>query len=742
MSFRFTKLLQAIRAGGVVDLGIPSFYLNLSSPTNATIAGAQGRGTITSTAGNVINLSISPSRTIGIAPLYVNFDMTGTTKTGESNPTHNLNYEMNFGDSGAGVWANGVQSNNSKNIGRGPVTGHVFETPGTYVVGGVASDATYADAKTGVITVLDPEVMFNAPYGDTVCLTISGTSVGAPAGSTVYTIGSDMKTAIDTYKASNRRLLFCKGDAWTCSAQITLTNLTNFTIDGYGSGGVPATFGRATTMVSVTPGVMKTTGGADSIFVISSGNADIKICNIRINGNPTSMPASSISDVNGLLFYKVEIRNHAWGWNVNGGAGNVAVTPKQTCFYECLTDQVYGDPFIDALSGTVSFTSGTPGTITWANHHGLYAREVKFTGSVPPELTSGTYYRVYSASITANTFQLTADIAGGGAPINFSTSGTCTATWRSLGGGVGVYAALTQGGIMGCYLDNCNYGEQTMRIPFIDRGHINNNYIARPNQSKNVLKIHSVTHTYQPTWSEKFVVSANVLDSRNGYSYDLTATPPVTETGDCSIVVGSGGNGDIGGEWVRDGILDSNYTYGCRGNPKSILSFAGVNCPNMTVRNNIGDFAVGDGVSTYSTPYIYTAICMVGMAAGPVEPTSGIRIYNNTLYSNLANPESCQFVRGNTVDTVAIKNNVWYLPHRPENFQYGVFSGSGNSGIDATNNTTSHLTNPNFAAMPPVALADWRPTSGYATTGGAVLPVVRDINNAVRTSATLGAVKP
>lgn len=745
MSFRFTKLLRAIRVGGVVDLGIPALYLNLSNNVNVSLARTQVRGNITGSVSGVINLNISPSRTTGIAPLYVNFDMTGTTKVGEPNPTHNLNYEVNFGDSGAGNWAKGVQSAGlvSKNIGRGPVTGHVYETPGTYVVSGVASDATNADTKTGIITVLDPEVMFNAPYGDTVCLTTSGTSAGAPAGSTVYTVGSDMKTAVDNYKASNRRLLFCKGDAWTCSAMITLSNMSNFTIDGYGAGGVAAAFGRPTTMVSVTPGVMKTTGGADSLFLVSSGNTDIKVCNLRINANPTVQPSSSTSSVNGLLYYKVEIRGHAWGWNVNSSSGNTPVIPRQVCFYECLTDQVYGDPFINPQSATVSFASGTPGVITWVGHHGLHAREVVFTGAVPPELTSGTYYRVHSATRTANTFQVTTDIQGAGTPIAFSTSGTCTGTFRSLGGGVSVYAALNQGGIMGCHLDNCNNGEQTMRIPFINSGHINNNYIARPNQSKNILKIHSVTHAYFPVWSEKFVVGANVFDSRGGYSYDLTATPPVTETGDCSIVVGSGGNGSIGGEWVRNGILENNYTYGCRGNPKSNLSFAGVNCPNMTVRNNIGDFAVGDGISPYSTPYIYTSVYMVGMTAGPIEPTSGVRVYNNTLYSNLTNPSSCQFTRGFTADAVEVKNNVWYLPNRVEDFQYGVFyDGGSNTGLDATNNTTSHLTNPNFAAMPPVALTDWRPTSGYAISGGATIPVTRDFNNAARTVASLGAVKP
>lgn len=140
---------------------------------------------------------------------------------------------------------------------------------------------------------------------------------------------------------------------------------------------------------------------------------------------------------------------------------------------------------------------------------------------------------------------------------------------------------------------------------------------------------------------------------------------------------------------------------------------------------------------------------MVGVGAGPGETTSGIRIYNNTLYSNLANPESCQFIRtSGVVSDIKIKNNLWYLPNRLENFQYGlIYNDLGlATGIDAPAlyNTSSHLANPHFAVMPPVALADWRPTSGYAVDGGTAVPVLRDFNNNNRIGGAydMGAVLP
>lgn len=105
-----SPLQRALIAGGVTAPARTypaSFNVLLSSPVGATIADGTGVVTITNT-GGVITPSVSAARTSGVAPLYVNFDATGTTSTASTNPTHELLYSWTFDDAGAGNWANGV----------------------------------------------------------------------------------------------------------------------------------------------------------------------------------------------------------------------------------------------------------------------------------------------------------------------------------------------------------------------------------------------------------------------------------------------------------------------------------------------------------------------------------------------------------------------------------------------------------------------------------------------------------
>ena len=91
------------------------------------------------------------------------------------------------------------------------------------------------------------------------------------------------------------------------------------------------------------------------------------------------------------------------------------------------------------LRSTVAISIATPGVVTW-NAHGLGANDpVKFTttGALPTGLTANTTYYVVGASVTANTFQVSA--TAGGAAINTTgtQSGTHTATNAAYGDGDG-----------------------------------------------------------------------------------------------------------------------------------------------------------------------------------------------------------------------------------------------------------------------------------------------------------------
>lgn len=91
----------------------------------------------------------------------------------------------------------------------------------------------------------------------------------------------------------------------------------------------------------------------------------------------------------------------------------------------------YANLFSALMKQAVATISiATPGVVTW-NGHGLFANDpVKFTttGALPTGLTAGTTYYVVGASITTNTFQVSA--TAGGAAI--ATSGTQSGVHKGI----------------------------------------------------------------------------------------------------------------------------------------------------------------------------------------------------------------------------------------------------------------------------------------------------------------------
>jgi hypothetical protein len=718
-----------------------------------------------SSASATFTASLAASRVSGVAPLYVNFDATGTTHHQSTNPTHELFYSWTFGDTSAGNWANGVQSAGltSKNAAFGPVTGHVFETPDTYVVNLIVMDGVNTTTKSVTITVLDPNAVYAG--ASTICISHSNNFIDAPSGSQqVNTAGNtDMYAAFNTYKASNKRILFCKADSWVASATISAAGLSNMIIGGYGTG-VAHTFASGT-MVSVTPAV-----GVTPMFN-SSTATDVKFCNFRVAANATMVACQSISaDDSQITWYKVEIRGATCAFSITPNLVlNSLFKHEQSCIYECLHDEAYGyagfnPPQFIGASGVV----GTPGVFTATGHQFKRFNTVRLVGTPPLPLATGMNYYISGTNLTANTFSLSTTF-GTNTPVAISGTGTCDVIAQSLGGGQGLYVAMTRGGIMGCYFDNCNHGEQTLRMPYTNTSHVNNNYIARPNQTKNVVKIHSRGYENIKDipgvfgYSEKIVFSANFMDLRGGYSYgDPIPSNGQTATfvGECSIVMGHGSPSEGLNERVRNVIVENNYTQGCLGNPKDNPMFIGIGCPNVTVRNNILDLSMGDRSSAFSTPYQYVNMLFASIATSTSEGTAGVRIYNNTMYSNIYNAEAAQFVlisaagANPEVDSVNIKNNIWYMPNHVSGKPDAAWAalklalGATPTNVTVSNNTDNgqtSLVSPNFMVIPPVDPADWRPNTGsYAINTGVTVPVLRDFNMASRTGGTydMGAVLP
>lgn len=73
-------------------------------------------------------------------------------------------------------------------------------------------------------------------------------------------------------------------------------------------------------------------------------------------------------------------------------------------------------------SGSITVTVASPGVVTWASHGFTGNEPIVFTttGALPTGLTAGTTYYVLAASLTANTFRVSATV--GGAAINTSGS--------------------------------------------------------------------------------------------------------------------------------------------------------------------------------------------------------------------------------------------------------------------------------------------------------------------------------
>jgi len=203
-----------------------------------------------------LNVSLVPSRTAGVAPLYVFFDAGGTTDTSvTSRPFHDLDYRWDFNDatgspvSGA-TWGTGAGAGvNSRNTAMGPVAGHVFERPGTYIVGLSVFDGVNTAIADTTITVGDPDDATGTFAGtNTICFSTSGAFTGCPAGATHVTT-STFNTAINNNVASNRRLLFRRGETFTAASPGVIDVNGPGIVGAYGTGAKPIITGSGTAPV-------------------------------------------------------------------------------------------------------------------------------------------------------------------------------------------------------------------------------------------------------------------------------------------------------------------------------------------------------------------------------------------------------------------------------------------------------------------------------------------------------------
>lgn len=115
----------------------------------------------------------------------------------------------------------------------GPVTGHVFETPGTYTVRCKVGDGVGAGQAQFTVTVLDPDSEYSGT--NTICLTMDGSTSDGPAGCAYQNVSGGWPTFV-----SNRRYLLKRGQDFSSLGIINVPKgLTQTHFGAFGSGAKP-----------------------------------------------------------------------------------------------------------------------------------------------------------------------------------------------------------------------------------------------------------------------------------------------------------------------------------------------------------------------------------------------------------------------------------------------------------------------------------------------------------------------
>lgn len=287
--------------------------------------------------GSPISLSIATSRTSGVAPLSVMFDAIGTTSPTASRPFHDLDYYWDFDDV-HGYYDGGK---------RGPVVTHVFDQPGTYVVTCYARDSSNnLSTEEVTITVTDPDVVFAGT--NTICVSGVGDFTGAPSGCTQLTTSS-VNTALAGTSWYGKRVLFRRGETFTCTANLKIYNTTETIIGTYGTSGTVDARGidSAAPVFSILHDSNVFTLGDHNTTTVCN---DLRICGIRTsydNGGTSGHLISADYRATRFLHYRctdTAAKPHNYAWNVSYSIPDLhgVAMHAEFCMAQCYWNSVRG----------------------------------------------------------------------------------------------------------------------------------------------------------------------------------------------------------------------------------------------------------------------------------------------------------------------------------------------------------------------------------------------------------------
>jgi hypothetical protein len=255
-----------------------------------------------------ITAAIEASRTQDcVAPCALFFEATGTTHTDPAvRPFHDLQYQWSFGDPQSGQWG---LSSHSRNTAFGPVTAHVFETPGLFTVTlNVRDQAGSLGTASIEVEVDDPDVVFAG--SSTRCVSPSGDFELCPSGASEVQ-SADFDAQIAWVNAqSGRRLLFHRGETYDASAEGYVSIQGPGLIGAYGTCQSPDDQG----MCSNAPHINAAEGEWAIRFSTNGNVPDWRIMDLELDGGGVGLRgigAGGGSRVVRLLVQRMHIHDFA-----------------------------------------------------------------------------------------------------------------------------------------------------------------------------------------------------------------------------------------------------------------------------------------------------------------------------------------------------------------------------------------------------------------------------------------------
>ena len=308
---------------------------------------------------------------------------------------------------------------------------------------------------------------------------------------------------------------------------------------------------------------------------------------------------------------------------------------------------------------------------------------------------------------------------------------------NTIFGGVGVSQSPAASGYSGAYIsaarltfmgnnfDNANGGEHVLRTPYIGKGVVSHNYLARPDAAKHCFKLHAPSFTGTGVvggkYSEQIVIADNTFDG--GKSVQNVKLAPQNGSSD---------------ERIRNVLFERNYFLMGVGAEFGLVMEGPVSV--VSVRNNI--FNSSNSTDPYPAD--------IEINGGGMGATTSVNIYNNTLYTTSPQFKGVLLLGDPAlISNVNVKNNLAYAPSAANATFADLSVGSNVVGSNNSTDVQTRSVSPLFGTVPALSATsllatDFKPaTASYATGGAPVTLVLSDFNNALRAwgaASDLGAV--